>query len=156
MGKKKPHFYASFIKNSPDFITFGMILAKSFCFQETFRKGRMKMRKKNYKGRCTKIALSKCKGICKTYDEIEVAYAYKLETDDNIAEIRCNVVLDGLEGGAYVSDFVCIKTDGDLMVRECVFKHLLTRPSMMKLLDESRNFWRSHGIFDWGIVTNAE
>ena len=79
-----------------------------------------------------------------------------LENDADIAEIRCNVVLEGLEGGAYVSDFVCIKTDGDLMVRECVFKHLLTRPSMMKLLDESRNFWRSHGIFDWGIVTNAE
>lgn len=33
------------------------------------------MRKKNYKGRCEKRKLSKCEGVCKTYDVIQYAYA---------------------------------------------------------------------------------
>lgn len=33
------------------------------------------MRKKNYKGRCEKVSLSKCQGVCKTYDPIQMAYA---------------------------------------------------------------------------------
>ena len=47
------------------------------------------MRKKNFKGRCEKRKLSKCEGVCKTYDALQYAYADMLEADNDIVEIRC-------------------------------------------------------------------
>ena len=114
------------------------------------------MRKKNYKGRCEKRVLSKCKEVCRTYDDIQSAYAELLQKSESITEIRCNVLLDSLEVGEYTSDFVCVKTDGDMMVRECVNRKYLTKPMTVKLLDASRNYWLRHGVTDWGIVTNEE
>ena len=114
------------------------------------------MRKKNYKGRCEKRTLSKCKEICRTYDDIQYAYADLLQQNDSITEIRCNVLLDGLELGEYTTDFVCVKADNDLMVRECVSRKYLTKPLTVKLLDMSRNYWLRRGVVDWGIVTNDE
>lgn len=55
------------------------------------------MRKKNYKGRCEKRIISKCKDVCKTYDAIQYAYSEVLEQDKNVKEIRCNVLLDDLQ-----------------------------------------------------------
>ena len=114
------------------------------------------MRKKNYKGRCEKRVLSKCKEVCRTYDDIQSAYAELLQKSDSITEMRCNVLLNSLEAGEYTSDFVCVKTDGDMMVRECVNRKYLTKPMTVKLLDVSRNYWLRHGVTDWGIVTNEE
>lgn len=114
------------------------------------------MRKKNYKGRCEKRTLSKCQDVCRTYDEIQSSYAATLETNNEIKEIKCNVLLDGLEIGEYTSDFVCIKTNNDLMVRECVFRKYLTKPLTVKLLDASREYWLRHGVTDWGLVIDAE
>ena len=114
------------------------------------------MRKKNYKGRCEKRNLSKCKEICKTFDAIGYAYADILEESEDIKEIRCNVPLDGLSIGEYTSDFVCVKTDNDLMIRECIDRHFLTKPLTVKLLDASRNYWLCRGVSDWGLVINAE
>ena len=114
------------------------------------------MRKKNYKGRCEKRFLSKCKEVCRTYDDIQSAYAELLQKSDSITEIRCNVLLGGFEAGEYTSDFVCVKTDGDMMVRECVNRKYITKPMNVKLLDASRNYWLRHGVTDWGIVTNEE
>ena len=114
------------------------------------------MRKKNYKGRCEKRFLSKCKEVCRTYDDIQSAYAELLQKSDSITEIRCNVLLNSLEAGEYTSDFVCVKTDGDMMVRECVNRKYLTKPMTVKLLDASRNYWLRHGVTDWGLVTNEE
>lgn len=57
-----------------------------------------------------------------------------------------------MEEGAYTSDFVITKADGNLMVRECVSRKHLTKPMTTKLLDVSRNYWKSHGVSDWGIV----
>lgn len=114
------------------------------------------MRKKNYKGRCEKRAFSKCEGICKTYDKIQYAFAAILQADSDIKEFRCNVMLDGLLEGEYTSDFVCIKSNGDYMVRECVFRKLLTKPMTVKLLDVSREYWLKHGVTDWGLVIDAE
>lgn len=114
------------------------------------------MRKKNYKGRCEKRALSKCEGICKTYDKIQYAFADILQAESDIKEFRCNVLLDGLLEGEYTSDFVCIKSNGDYMVRECVFRKLLTKPLTVKLLDVSREYWLKHGVTDWGLVIDAE
>lgn len=111
------------------------------------------MRKKNYKGRCEKRTLSKCKEICRTYDSIQSVYADLLQQNDSITEIRCNVLLDDLE---YTTDFVCVKADNDLMVRECVSRKYLTKPLTVKLLDMSRDYWLRRGVVDWGIVTDEE
>lgn len=114
------------------------------------------MRKTGYKGRCQKISLSKSKEICRTYDSIQSMYAEKLEESLEIQEIRCNVLLEGLEEGEYTSDFVCVRTNGDLMVRECLQRDRLTKPMNAKLLNASRNYWAKRGVEDWGLVINAE
>lgn len=113
------------------------------------------MRKMGFKGRCTKKALSKSKEICRTYDPIQGKYAEKLEESPEIQEIRCNVLMEGLEEGEYTSDFVCIMTNGDLMVRECLQRDRLTKPMNVKLLNASRNYWLKRGA-DWGLVVDAE
>ena len=114
------------------------------------------MRKKNFKGRCEKRTLNKCKEICRTYDPIQKAFADILQADENISEIQCNVLLDGLSVGEYTSDFLCVKVDNTLMVRECVFRKHLTKPQTVKLLDISRNYWLNHNVTDWGLVIDAE
>lgn len=119
-------------------------------------KGRFAMRKKNYKGRCEKRSLSKCTEICRTFDVIQYAYADILQNDRNITEIRCNVPLDSSELREYTTDFVCVKVDGGLMVRECVNRNYLTKPMTVKLLDLSKIYWLQHGVTDWGIVINEE
>ena len=62
------------------------------------------------------------------------------------------MVLDDLDEGKFTSDFVCTKTDGDLMVRECVFRKKLSLPRTCKLLDASMQYWARRGVTDWGIV----
>lgn len=114
------------------------------------------MRKKNYKGRCEKRSLGKCKEVCRTYDAIQYAYADVLQASEEITEIRCNVPLDGLSLGEYTSDFVCVKVTGDWLVRECVDRRFLTKPMTVKLLDASRTYWMSRGVTDWGLVINEE
>lgn len=114
------------------------------------------MRKKNYKGRCTKRTVSKSKEVCKTYDDIAFKYLDLLEANKNIVEIKCNVPVNLSELGEYTTDFVCMKKDGDLLVRECVFRKLITRPSTIKLLDASREYWLKRGVTDWGLVINEE
>ena len=114
------------------------------------------MRKKGFKGRCEKKLLSKSKEICRTYDLIQGKYAEKLEESPDIQEIRCNVLLEGLEEGEYTSDFVCVKTNGDLMVRECLQRDRLTKPMNAKLLSASRNYWAKRGVTDWGLIINAK
>ena len=110
------------------------------------------MRKKDFKGRCEKKCLTKCKSVCKTYDPIQAAYAESLEKREEIIEIRCNVVLEGERTNDYMSDFVCVKKDGDLLVRECVTKKYLTKPKTVELLDLSKSYWEKRGVNDWGIV----
>lgn len=110
------------------------------------------MRKKNFKGRCDKRVVDKCVEVCRTYDAIQYAFADLLAASDGVKEIRCNVLLDGLDLGEYTSDFICVKADNDLMVRECVFRKLLMKPLTVKLLDASREYWLRHGVTDWGLV----
>lgn len=114
------------------------------------------MRKKGYKGRCEKKSLSKSKEVCRTYDPLQSKYADMLEESPDIQEIRCNVLLEGLADGEYTSDFVCTKTGGDLMVRECLQRNRLTKPMNAKLLNVSREYWTKRGVADWGLVINAE
>lgn len=113
------------------------------------------MRKKNFKGRCQKRKVEKCKDVCRTYDPIQFAFADVLSKREDIKEFRCNVVLENSEWDEYMSDFVCIRTDGAMIVYECVNQKLVERIATMKLLDESRKFWISKGA-EWGIVINEE
>ena len=112
------------------------------------------MRKKNFKGRCEKQSLDKFVTICKTYEPIQTAYANILVENKDVSEVRCNVVLDG-ECAEYMTDFVCTKINGDLMVRECISRKLLSRPQMAAMMDMSRTYWLRHGVTDWGIVVDA-
>ena len=111
------------------------------------------MKKKNYKGRCEKRSLSKCKDVCRTYSPIQRAYADILENDSSIKEFQCNVPLGDAE---YTSDFLCTRTDGELIVRECVQRKLLTKPMTVKLLDTSKEYWLRHGVKYWRIVIDEE
>ena len=108
------------------------------------------------KDRCTKKKLLKCRDVARLYDKIQIAYVDKLEQDGTVKEIRCNVPLENLSEGDFTSDFVCVKTDGDYMVRECVWRKKLTLPRTAKLLDASRNYWTRRGVTDWGIVIEKE
>ena len=115
------------------------------------------MRKKNYKGvKCTKRYVEKCEDVCKTYDAIQYAYADLLSNTDEVQSFRVNVLLEGLQEGDYTSDFVIVKADGGLMIRECVSRKHLKKTMTAKLLDANRNYWKSHGVSDWGIVVERE
>lgn len=61
------------------------------------------MRKKNYKGRCTKMKIGKA-GICRLYDDLQTAFVKVLEQRDDIASIQVNVPIENTE---YTTDFVC-------------------------------------------------
>lgn len=111
------------------------------------------MRAKNNKDRCTKRKLKKCEEVVKTYDKVQAAYTDILDKDQNVKSIRCNVPLDGED---YTTDYVCTKNDGDLMVRECVFRKRLALPRTCKILDISREYWLKRGVKDWAIVIEKE
>lgn len=116
------------------------------------------MKPKGYKRtRCEKRTMSKCAdGIARTYNAIESKYAEMLQENSDIKEFRCQVLLEGLEIGEYCSDFVAVKVDGDLRVRECVYRKDLKKLKTAKLLDASRNYWRRRGVMDWGIVVEKK
>ena len=114
------------------------------------------MIKKNFKGRCRKWKLEKCKDVMRAYSDNQAAYAERLEKGDEVKEYQCIVLLEGLDEGEYTSDFLCVKADGDFMVRECVERKFLMKPRTVKLLDASRNYWLRHGVKVWGLVIDAE
>lgn len=115
------------------------------------------MRNSNSKVRCEKLSLSKCQGVCRTYSDIQLAYAQQLQADESIAEFRCNVPLQDFEltDGSYTSDFVCTTTTGEVIVWECIKKNLIERPKTIKMLDASREYWAQRGVTDWGLVIDA-
>ena len=103
-----------------------------------------------------KKKLTKCQTVFNAYNDLQYAYGTKLDNNQDIVEIKCNVKLtDCLDGEHYTTDFYCVKTNGEAMVRECVYKDKLLKPMTAKLLDMSRNYWLSKGVSDWGIVLNA-
>ncbi len=116
------------------------------------------MKKKNFKGRCVKRTIPKCRGVCRTYNDIQYAYAdvlAKMADMAEIAEFQCNVPIEVL-GEEYTTDFLCVKEGGDMFVRECVSRKKLSFPQTCKLLDASRNFWARRNITDWAIVVEKE
>ena len=114
------------------------------------------VKKINFKGRCEKRKVSKCEDVCRTYSKIQYAYVDLLEKDENIVSFECNVRLKGVADDLYSTDIVAKKADGATMVRECVWRINLNKPSYTKLLDISRDYWLSQGVEDWGIVIEKE
>lgn len=114
------------------------------------------MKPVNIKDRCTKKCIKKCEEVVRLYDEIQLAYASVLEKNAEIEKIKCNVPTVSIDGNAFMSDFVCTKTNGDIMVRECVHRNKLSLPRTAKLLDASRKYWIEQGVTDWGIVIGKE
>ena len=79
---------------------------------ESGKKSRRKefpMKKINYKGRCERRKVSKCKDICRTYSKIQSALVDVLEKDDDVISFECNVCLIGVSDNMYSSDFVVKK-----------------------------------------------
>ncbi len=111
------------------------------------------MRKKAFKGRCTKVASPKSEAVCRLYDDLMIAYMRNLEAESDIVSFQTNVPLEGME---FTSDFLCQLEGGDYMVRECVYRKYLTKPLTAQLLDTSRTYWLKHGICDWGVVVDAD
>ena len=116
------------------------------------------MRNSKNKIRCTKQTFSKHPGICRTFSPLQLAYAERLEADPDVTEFQCNIPLPdfALTDGAYVSDFLYTRSDGDKAVRECVYRKKLSLPRTAQQLDASRNYWLRHGITDWVIVIETE
>lgn len=111
------------------------------------------MYKKAYKGRCKKRYVAKCEGVCRTFNDIQEKYADRLSKDEDIQSFRCNVLMEGLEDGDYTTDIVATKTDGTLIVRECVCRRHLMKPKTCRLLEQSRQYWQRRGVIgaDWGM-----
>lgn len=114
------------------------------------------MRAKNYKGRCTKKQLSKCSDVARLYDNLQIAYADVLETDENVKTIMVNVPLQEKDIDRFTTDFLCEKQNGDYFVRECVQRKNLTLPRSINLLQLSQSYWQKRGITDWGIIVEKE
>lgn len=108
------------------------------------------MHKKNYKGRCIKKKVSKCDAVARTYSAIAFAYLDVLERNDAVKSFECNVPISD----EYVSDFIITKTDGEIVVRECIERNKISKPMNVKLLEMSHNYWTNCGITDWGLVIN--
>ena len=64
------------------------------------------MKKINYKGRCERRKVSKCKDICRTYTKIQSAFVDLLEKEDDVVSFECNVPLKGVVDDMYSTDFV--------------------------------------------------
>ena len=104
-----------------------------------------------------KKKLNKCSDVFIAFNEIQYQYGCELDLNDEIKEIKCNVRLIDFElGDNYTSDFYIIKNNGEVIIRECVFKERINKPLTISLLDASRNYWLSKGITDWGIVLNED
>ena len=114
------------------------------------------MRRTDYKGKRITRKLEKSAALFEAFDDIQNALGTILDEDPSIVEIQCNVPLEDTSIGNYTSDFVCIKQDGSLMVRECVYRKVLLRPKTVTLLDFSQRYWFQRGVTDWMVVINHE
>ncbi|WP_026659825.1 hypothetical protein [Butyrivibrio sp. AC2005] len=114
------------------------------------------MYRKMFKGRAVKRTVPKCKGVCKTYNDIQLKYADSLADNNDIVEFRCNVLIEGLTDGDYTSDIVATKKDGEILVRECLYRKYLIKPKTCRLLEQSRQYWLRRGVTDWGVVIEKE
>ena len=103
-----------------------------------------------------KSKLPKCVTIFYAYSELQYKYGEQLSKRDDVLEFKANVKLDNFPlGDSYTTDFVITTTDGRTIIRECIYQDKILKPSNIKLLDASRDYWLSRGCKDWGIVIDA-
>ena len=75
------------------------------------------MRRKGYRGvGCVKRSLSKCEGICRTYDKIQTSFADCLQVNEKVKSFQCNVLMENGDENQYTTDFVVEMYDGSKMV----------------------------------------
>ena len=110
------------------------------------------MRKRKIKTKCIKVSLSKCNGVVKAYDDVQMAYAKQLENTPTISSFMCNVPIEDQLYGDMTTDFVIIDSNNKTIIRECCYRNQLLRPRMIKLLDFSQRYWRNKGVTDWKVV----
>lgn len=103
---------------------------------------------------CVKRQLTKCKGVCRTYDDVQYAGADYINELDGVKSFECNVPLKGLAEGDYTTDFILTMEDGEIKVLECVRREALTRSKTAKLLEVSRQFWLRRGVTGWRLIVN--
>lgn len=113
------------------------------------------MRKRDFKGKVVKKRALKAATVCRCYDDLQLKALDVFEADDDIVEIQMNIGLDDAELKLYMTDFLCKRTNGSYLVRECAFRKVLLRPQTVKLLDSSRNYWHRRGVRDWGIIVEV-
>ena len=103
------------------------------------------MRPLKIKDRCTKKKLKKCEEVARTYDKIQTAYADVLDKDKNIEVIKCNVLLENLEGMFYDSYKDKTKEEKISLIKRlikgnccgCGILRPLSKPSAEKLYKEA-------------------
>lgn len=75
------------------------------------------MRRKGYRGvGCVKRSLSKCEGICRTYDKVQTSFADYLQNNEKVKSFQCIVLMKNGEENQYTTDFVVEMCDGSKMV----------------------------------------
>ena len=114
------------------------------------------MRNSKTHSKTLKKKLSKCKTIFHAYNELQYKYVNILDEREDVLEFKCNVKINCSLGLDYTTDFYIIKTDGSIVIRECVYRDKLNKPLTAKMLDASRNYWLAAGFKNWGIVINEE
>ena len=115
------------------------------------------MRNINTRTRTIKKRIDRSKNILFAYSELQLRYAERLELNNEIVDIKANVRLIDFElGDNYTSDFYYVKSNGEVVVRECVYKDKLLKPRTIRLLDASRSYWLNRGVSNWGIVLNED
>lgn len=109
------------------------------------------MQSKNYHGKTVKRYLSKCKDICRTWCDLQYAYADILQNSDSVKCFEVNIpILDSL-----TSDFLILYNNGTYKALECIERKNLNKPSYISKLQQSQEYWVSRGI-EWGVITDAE
>ena len=115
------------------------------------------MRNMSSNVKCIRVSSKKSDKVCRCYSDLQLKYLELIEEDDKIVKVELNVKLSisSIEE-SYSTDFLITLDDETVRIRECVYKKQLLRPTAVKLLDLSRNYWLSKGYSDWGIIINEK
>ena len=95
------------------------------------------MKKINYKGRCEKRKVSKCKDICRTYSKIQSALVNALEKDKDVVSFECNVCLEGVSDNMYEVVMVIPTVDLDVDVSMGKTINFTTQPRLIQDFDKA-------------------
>ena len=95
---------------------------------------------------------SKHHGECRIYSALQLACAKSLESNPTVKEFITNVQMTGTE---YTSDFLITYQDDSVMVQECIRLEDYETPMGQHLIEQSKEYWISHGVWHWGLVVET-